>query len=358
MTIKKFNWLPLDLNFTSPFQTSKNSFNTRRIYLVQVIDSSGNKFYGECSPLPDFGSESFLTAEKILSVADEVLVGLAIDSIASSLESILEKFNNALTVRSAVEQILFQAVHYYHPTELWIYLPKPTDKNIAVNGLVGLYSSFRATETALVLSEIGFETIKMKAGREDFEIDYKVIKKTRKALGKNVKLRIDVNGKWSLEEAVKYLKRLEPFNLQYVEQPVKEFNDLVQLADVCSIPIAADESIRNIEDAEKVISSNIDFLILKPALIGGVLNSFKIIRMAEAAGKHVVLSSSFESALGRNNLLFLASQIKNTNAHGITLSNIFKEDLFDDKLKTENGKLKFSSSSFPIIVDLSKYLKQ
>jgi o-succinylbenzoate synthase len=358
MTIKKFNWLPLDLNFNTSFQTSKNSFTLRRIYLIQLIDSEGNKFYGECAPLPDFGSESFLTVENVLSAADKILVGLSIDSITNSLESILEKFNHALTVRSSIEQSLMQAIHFYRPKELLNYLPKPTDKKIEVNGLVGMYSSFRATETALVLSEIGFGTIKMKAGRENFEDDYKVIKKTRKALGKDVNLRIDVNGKWNFEEAVQYLNRLEKFNLQYVEQPVKEIEGLIELTGSCSTPIAADESIRNVEDAEKIISSDINFLILKPALIGGLLNTLKIIKYAEAAGKQVIISSAFESSLGRNNLIYLASKIKNKNAHGLTFSNTFEKDLFDDKLKVENGEIKFSASSFPIIKDISKYFEQ
>ena len=349
MTIKKFNWQPLDLNFTSSFQTSKNSFTKRRIYLIQIVDSNGNQFYGECSPLPDFSSESFLQVENLLAAAEEKLAGLTLDSIIDSFEELLNIFNSALTIRSAVEQALFQTIHYYHPEKLWNIIPIPTNKNIDVSGLVGMYSSFRARETALVLSEIGYETLKMKAGRDNFEDDYNVIKKTRKALAENVNLRIDVNGKWSLKEAFIYLE------LQYVEQPVKKIEDLIVLANSCSTPIAADESLRNFTDAEKIISSNINFLILKPALLGGILNSLKIIKIAEDAGKQVVLSSSFESALGRNSLIYIASQLKNQFAHGITFSNTFKNDLFEDDLKVKNGKIKFASSTFPVNSDLSNY---
>jgi o-succinylbenzoate synthase len=357
MKIEKFNWLPLDLNFVIPFHTSKSSFNNRRIYLIQLVDSNNNKFYGECAPLPGFGSESLSTVEQELNRAGKVLRNLTYESIYDLLENILDKFDEALTVRSVIEQALLQAIHFYNPEMLWNFIPEPIDKKIDVNGLIDLHPIFRSTETALVLKENGFNAIKLKAGRENFNDDLDVIKKCRKILGDDIKLRIDVNGKWSLNEAAVNLERLNKFKLQYVEQPVSNIDELIQLANDVKVPIAADESIRNISDAEKIISSNINFIVLKPALIGGVINSLSIIKKAAEAGKQVIISSSFESAIGRNNLLYLAS-IVNDNAHGITLSNNFKKDVFDDNLKVENGKINFSKASFPLKTDLSNYFSR
>jgi len=358
MTIEKFNWTSHELNFATSFKTSKLNLNTRLIYIIEIVDNSGNKFYGEVAPLPDFGSETLFDVENCLENTDDQLIGLSLDSITTSLESILISFNQARTVRSAIEQILFQAINFHDPDSLWDIIPKPVKKEINVNGLIDIRSPHTSAETALILLENGYNTFKLKAGRDNFEDDLEAIKRIRKTLGKDVKIRIDVNGKWKFDDAIKNLRKLDKFNLQYVEQPVSNIEELIKLAEISPVPIAADESLRTSLDAEKLLESNIKYLVIKPALIGGVLSSLKIINLAKKVDKDVIISSSFESALARINLIYLCTQINNSNAHGITLSNIFNKDIFNDSLEIEDGKIDCTNFKFPHNADLSNLFEK
>jgi hypothetical protein len=54
-------------------------------------------------------------------------------------------------------------------------------------------------------------------------------------------------------------------------------------------------------------------------------------------------------------MLYLASMLNKKTAHGITLSNVFEKDLFDDELKITHGTLAFQNSLFLRKVDLSQY---
>jgi o-succinylbenzoate synthase len=358
MILKKFDWKAIELNFVNPIKTSGTILKQRKIYLVEITDSNNNKFYGECAPLPQFGSESFDELETALNDCQKIIVDKKFDEIISSFDEFLNQFRATPTLRAALEQSILSSLKFYDEKSLIKILPKSESSNIKVNALVDVRSPFNTAETSLIYKELGFDTIKLKVGRDDFSIDLEALKKTRKILGDKTSLRIDVNGKWNFDEAEENLKKLESINFEYAEQPAADIEDLIKLSHNSKIPIAADESIRTIEDAEKVINSGISFLVIKPALIGGILNTLQIIKMAESTDKAIVISSSFESALSRYNMLYLASMLNKKTAHGITLSNVFEKDLFDDELKITHGTLAFQNSLFLRKVDLSQYFSK
>ncbi|MBL1215378.1 MAG: o-succinylbenzoate synthase [Ignavibacteriae bacterium] len=353
MIFKKFNWKPIELNFVNPIKTSGAILKQRKIYLVEITDINNNKFYGECAPLPHFGSESFYELEIALNNCRKLIIDKKLTEITSSFDEYLNQFNTTPTLRAAVEQSILSSLKFYDEQSLWKIIPRTESCSIKVNALVDIRSPFNTAETSLIFKEAGFGTIKFKIGRDNFSDDLEALNKTRKVIGKEANFRIDVNGKWSLNEAEEKLKYLEIINLEYAEQPTADTDDLIKLARNSKIPIAADESIRMITDAEKIINSDISCLVIKPALIGGILNTLKIIKMAESAGKSIVISSSFESALSRYNMLYLASVLSKKRAHGITLSNVFEDDLFNDQLNIINGTLAFRNSLFLKNIDLS-----
>jgi glucarate dehydratase len=67
----------------------------------------------------------------------------------------------------------------------------------------------------------GFRTLKMKLGVFEPEQEVDAVARVRAELGPNIKLRVDPNGCWSLPTAKRMLKRLEPLDLEYIEEPIK-----------------------------------------------------------------------------------------------------------------------------------------
>ena len=187
----------------------------------------------------------------------------------------------------------------------------------------------------------GFKTIKVKTGRDNFDEDLEVIASIRKAVGNKIKIRIDSNGKWSVEEAEKKLNRLKEFSLEYAEQPVNSIDEFRELKQKIQVPLAADESIRNIETAGSFSESkSIDFIILKPMMLGGLIPTLEIIELAEKNNITPVVTSSFESAVGRANVVIAASTVNSDIAHGLAVSRYFEDDITEDKYPVVNGIIK------------------
>ncbi len=139
----------------------------------------------------------------------------------------------------------------------------------------------------------GHTELKLKVGR-DLGQDYDSIAAIRDRVGSDVKLRIDANMNWSVPAAIKWIKALEPFDLQFVEQPVPDF-DLAGLAQVrrsVSVPIAADEACTTLHSALELIKADAcDVFVVYPSEAGGLTRALQIAALATAAGKWCAIGS-------------------------------------------------------------------
>jgi L-alanine-DL-glutamate epimerase-like enolase superfamily enzyme len=139
----------------------------------------------------------------------------------------------------------------------------------------------------------GHNELKLKVGR-DLTHDYDTLAAIRDRVGSDVKIRIDANMNWSVPAAVKWIRTLERFDLQYVEQPVPDF-DLQGMAQVrrsVSVPIAADEGCTSVRSALELIKAEAcDVFVVYPSEAGGLTRACEIATLAAAAGKWCVIGS-------------------------------------------------------------------
>jgi L-alanine-DL-glutamate epimerase-like enolase superfamily enzyme len=139
----------------------------------------------------------------------------------------------------------------------------------------------------------GFDELKLKVGR-DYRQDHDALAAIRDRVGPDVKIRIDANMNWSVPAAVKWIRGLERYDLQYVEQPVPDF-DLDALAQVrrsVSVPIAADEACTDVRSALELIKRDAcDVLVVYPSEAGGLTRARQIAALADAAGKWCAIGS-------------------------------------------------------------------
>ena len=120
--------------------------------------------------------------------------------------------------------------------------------------------------------------------------DYDTIAAIRDRVGPDVKLRIDANMNWSVPAAIKWIRALEQFDLQFVEQPVPDF-DLAGMAQVrraVATPIAADESCTTVRSALELIKADAcDVFVVYPSEAGGLTRA-RPDRRARGGGRQVV----------------------------------------------------------------------
>src|SRR5205809_11929 len=82
-------------------------------------------------------------------------------------------------------------------------------------------------------------------------------------------LRLDANEAWNFEEAIAVLSQCVPYNIQYVEQPLKadDLTGMHALRQAVSIQIAVDEALHSLESAQLILDSEAaDVLVIKPQL--------------------------------------------------------------------------------------------
>jgi len=192
----------------------------------------------------------------------------------------------------------------------------------------------------------GVDTAKIKVGTGIKE-DLARIAAVRKHLPK-AKIRIDVNGSWSVKEALSNIIAIYEVTgdlLEYVEQPVASLGELKQLKEDMSVDvkIAGDEVLRKAKDPFAIsLDGAIDILMLKVSPLGGIKRAIDL----ESHHKlPVVISSALESAVGISYGLALAARIANLDyACGLGTSALFNQDISD--IPIVNGAIK--AASYPI----------
>jgi O-succinylbenzoate synthase len=181
----------------------------------------------------------------------------------------------------------------------WAPAPVLHREWVAVNATV---PAVPADAVAGVLARFpGARTAKVKVAEPGQELadDVARVAAVREVLGPEGRVRVDANGLWNVDEAEHAIRALEPFDLEYAEQPVATVDELAQLrARVArlGIPIAADESVRKASDPLAVARAGAaDVLVIKAQPLGGVTAAVAI---AADAGLPCVVSSALDTSVG------------------------------------------------------------
>jgi O-succinylbenzoate synthase len=218
--------------------------------------------------------------------------------------------------------------------------PAPRRSTIPVNVTVPAVGPEQAA--AIVEASAGCRTAKVKVaepGQTRAEEQAR-LEAVRDALGPAGRLRIDVNGGWSVDEAVAAIGVLDKAagGLEYVEQPCASVEDLALVRRRVDVPIAADESIRRAEDPYRVRDLEAaDVAVLKVQPLGGVR---ACLRIAEDIGLPVVVSSALESSVGIAAGVALAAALPELPyACGLATVQLLTDDVAAQPLLPHEGAL-------------------
>lgn len=157
-------------------------------------------------------------------------------------------------------------------------------------------------------------------------------------------IRVDVNGKWEVDQAVTNIRELDRAagGLEYVEQPCGTVTELAQVRRQVSTPIAADESIRQAEDplAVKRLAAA-DIAIIKNQPLRGVHATLDLVAQLDMP---VVISSALESSVGLCAGAALAAALDQLDhACGLATARLFTTDVTAAPLVPTDGVLTLRS---------------
>jgi len=187
----------------------------------------------------------------------------------------------------------------------WRGWPQPVRDSVPVNATVPAVPAGRVT--AVLEAFPGCRTAKVKVAEpgQAFQDDVARVAEVRSALGAGGRVRVDANGSWDVDDAVRAIAALARYDLEYVEQPCLRVEDLAAVrrrlaAAGADVRIAADESIRRASDPFRVAAAGAaDVAVVKVAPLGGVRRTLAISDvLARDHGLPVVVSSALDSAVG------------------------------------------------------------
>lgn len=218
--------------------------------------------------------------------------------------------------------------------------PKLLRTSIRVNGTIPALDDKSEIER-IIESFPGVETFKIKVG-DNLQADLVRLARV-KSLRPKARLRIDVNGSWTVSQAVTHLRAIfeNVGPLEYVEQPCATIEELRELKErlITKIPIAGDEVVRKAVDPFAInLNGAVDIVMLKVAPLGGISRAR---RLAEHHKLPVVVSSALESAVGIHYGLTLAATLKDLEFDcGLGTGSLLAADVAH--LPIENGAIRIT----------------
>jgi L-Ala-D/L-Glu epimerase len=328
--------------FRRPFTTARGVERARQGLLLRLETDAGTHGFGEAAPLPSFGAGTADDAENCLRRLIPSLSGLALADLPALLDTIPLDVPGAAALRFGLDTAALDAEARTRRVPLAALLCLEHALAVPVNATV----SYTATEDAVAAARVavrqGFSTIKLKVGISgDDEAEIERVAVVREAIGPAVALRLDANGGWTPERAVRLLRRFERYDIDYVEQPVaaEDIAGLAEIRRAVDVPVAADEAATTPAAVEEIVERRAaGVIIVKPALVGGLRPARELIRRANAAGIVAVVTTTLETGIATAAALHLAATLSRPiPACGLATTGLLESDLLWEPLEFGEG---------------------
>lgn len=135
--------------------------------------------------------------------------------------------------------------------------------------------------------EEGIGGIKIKVGLPDSAEDLRRVAAVREHLGPDVPLMVDANQQWDRATALRMGRRLEKFDLVWIEEPLDAYDaeGHAALAAALDTPIATGEMLASVAEHERLIAARACDIIQPDApRIGGITQFLRLATLADQAG--------------------------------------------------------------------------
>jgi o-succinylbenzoate synthase len=221
-----------------------------------------------------------------------------------------------------------EAAHWLASAVEGAYRPPPPvlRDRVPINATVPAVPAARVAEVLARFPGAGTAKVKVAEPGQTLADDVERVNAARELVPT---VRVDANGGWSVEEAVRAAAALTADGpLEYLEQPCATVGELAALRPRVGVPIAADESIRKADDPLAVVRARAaDIAVLKVAPLGGIS---ALLRIAAQIDIPVVVSSALDSAVGIAAGLTAAAALPELrHACGLGTGGLFTEDVAD-----------------------------
>jgi len=336
----KLRFARYSLPLRTPLETAHGTMQRREG--LQIWLESGR---GEAAPLPAFGTESLAECEAALESASVAFAHARLPENVCDVEGLTGNLPRA--ARFGVELALLDDLARRRELPLAKLLSKNAVAEFPVCALLGSSEPAALAREARAAAQRGFGSLKLKVARGPLEDDLARAAVVRDAAGPQVRLRIDANAGWNEDQALSALRRLSPLGIELCEEPAGDLPALRRLKGATSVPIAADESFALSSHREEVFECA-DVVVLKPALLGGLLSTLRWARRAREHGNKPLVTSALDGAIGRAGAAHLAAAILGDGPApdpGLATGAFLAEDLCEDPTEPREGRVRIGTAA-------------
>lgn len=346
----RLEYKPYTLNFKFIAGTSRGTMKTREVWFLRVGDTSslGASGIGEVAPLHGLSADSIDEIPRRLRELVSEIVDHKTPTSAAQVYALAKTLAFQFpAIRMGLEMAFLDLMH--QGMRQWFNSPFLQNKmQIKTNGLVWMGDEIFMRDQIEEKVALGFDCVKLKIGALDFEKELKLVSYLRKISSKII-IRLDANGAFEPQNALDKLNQLSEFNIHSIEQPIQkgQWNAMNKLCQSSKIPIALDEELIGLEqDVEKkALLDRIKpaYIILKPSLLGGFMESIQWINWAEDRNIGWWVTSALESNIGLNAISQFVAQYPNLSHQGLGTGALYHNN-FASKASLTDLKMTYTET--------------
>ncbi|MDO5301631.1 MAG: dipeptide epimerase [Tissierellia bacterium] len=291
----------LKLPLKTPFQTALRRVEALEDVVVKITTDTGAVGYGEAPPTEVITGESI---PSIVSAIQERMAPLLVGRDTLAMEENQRILHGAMvhntSAKAAVDMALYDLFAQEMNQPLYRLLGG-SEKHLTTDITISVGEVSAMVKDSLRAKELGYEHLKIKVGQGGSE-DIERVEEIVRAVGPEVKIRLDANQGWGVREAISVLDELHrrDIALELVEQPVA-YADLLGLREVkkhSPYPIMADEAVFSLADAHRVLDLQAaDIINIKLMKTGGIHEALKLVDLAELYGVSCMMGCMLESKI-------------------------------------------------------------
>ena len=284
MKVTEVRALPLTIPLAPMVPASPWAEGIGRQILVRVATDGGLVGWGECF--------AYGATLGVCNVVDDALAPLVVGQDPSQIELVLDRLHRALMIwgRRGLAMMALSGVEL----ALWDLAGKARGLPVyqLLGGLVQPrlrgYASLLRYETPAEVRQavsamlgMGFTAVKL------HQTDVASVAAARETAGPGVDLMLDTNCPWTVEEAIRMGRALEPYELRWLEEPVwppEDYAGLARVRRALRIPLACGENDATVFGFRDILAAGAADVI-QPSVtkVGGLLEMKKIATLAAAA---------------------------------------------------------------------------
>ena len=317
----------------APYRSHIRSSSTTQSGIVRVDTDEGLTGWGEHNVnfLPN------LSARRMEQQAREWLVGRDPQNITAFHQDCpLET-----RLKSGIELALWDICGKAVGLPVAVLLGGMIRPRVEVAACMGIQSYERAGEFARWYVELGFGTLKTKAGADMTE-DLEMVRGIREAVGDRLKLRIDPNRAYSPQQATELCRHLEQYHLEYLEQPIpaEPLSDSTRLRQQTRVPIALNESVTDPASVIAIVREEAaEFILPDTHTAGGILPCVKIGHICEAAGLPSIMHCGHDLGPKTAAMLHVAAACPAYSLANDTTYYGLEDDIITEPFRIESGTI-------------------